>query len=151
MSMLAPDVQSTVSRTKPSFRDEVDINKIVARARQGQAVTHVGRGTPAFMDVSEVSDYKGALDMIRNADAFFQRLPAKVRAEFGNDPALFLDEVDTTEGRARFERAGLLPKIRPIVPVPSDSTVDAANPAGNPRRGDDGRFIPDVFPRGGTS
>lgn len=117
MSMLEKDFQSTVSRVKESFRDEVDINKIVARARAGQAITHVARGMPSFMDVSEVGDYKGALDMIRNADAFFARLPAKIREEFDNDPALFLDEVDSVEGRARFERAGLLEPIPARVPV----------------------------------
>jgi len=118
MSMLEQDVQSSVSRVKQSFRDEVDINKIVARARSGQAVTHLAKNSPVFMDVSEVGDYKSALDMIRNADAFFAALPAKVREAFGNDPAEFLDAVDTVEGRAKFEAAGLIPPLpAPVAPV----------------------------------
>lgn len=143
MSFIKEPVEySGESMTKQSFREEVDINRIVARARQGQAVTHMARGTPLYIDVSEVGDYKGALDMVRNADAFFQQLPAKVRLEFENDPALFLDSVDTVEGRARLERAGLVPPIPVSVPVPQarnergefakdsnkDGVADAATP-----------------------
>lgn len=116
MSMLEKDFQSDVSRTKQSFRDEVDINQIVAKARQGQVIAHVARGVPTYADVSEVGDYKGALDMVRNADAFFQRLPAKVRAEFGNDPAEFLDAMEGP-GRAKLEELGLVPKTPSHVPV----------------------------------
>jgi len=128
MAMLEPKVESSVSRTKQSMRDEVDINVIVARARKGHAITHVARGMPAFMDVSEVGDYKSALDMLRAADAFFEALPAKVRESFDNDPAIFLDSVDTVEGRARLEKAGLIPPIPVAVPVPEGGLPDAGRP-----------------------
>lgn len=142
MMMDDPKVYSGVSRTKESFREEVDINRIVANARRGQAVTHLQKAQPMFTDVSEVGDYKSALDMIRNADAFFQMLPAKARAEFNNDPAEFLDAVDTVDGRARLEAAGLVPPIPVKVPVPQarnergefakdsnkDGVADAATP-----------------------
>lgn len=123
MSFITEPVRySNVGRTKQSMREECDINMIVAKARRGQAITHVRENAPTFMDVSEVSDYKGALDMIRNADRFFAHLPSKVRAEFGNDPAQFLDLVDTVEGRARLERAGLVPPVKeapaPVAPEP---------------------------------
>lgn len=111
------DPKDWVSRTKQSFRAEVDINQIIARARQGQAVTHVARNLPSYMDVSEVGDYKSALDMLRSTDAFFAKLPAKVRFAFDNDPALFLDSMDTVEGRARLEAAGLVEPLPATVPV----------------------------------
>lgn len=117
MSMLAKKVESTLARTKQSFREEVDINNIVAKARKGQAITHVAKGVPRFIDVSEVTDYKSALDMLRNTDAFFQRLPSALRREFDNDPSVFLDAMDTDEGRAKLEALGA-PKIPAVVPVP---------------------------------
>lgn len=112
MSMLGPDVHSSESRTKQAMREECDINLIVARAQRGQAVTHVKENAPAFMDVSEVGDYKSALDMLRATDVFFARLPAKVRFAFANDPAVFLDSMDTVEGRARMVEAGLVPPTK---------------------------------------
>lgn len=110
MSMLRPDVQSEVSRTKQSFRAESDINAIVAKAKAGGAVTHLARNVPTYKDVSEVGDYKGALDMLRRTDAFFAALPSKIRLGFDNDPAVFLDAMDTTEGRAKLEELGMIPK-----------------------------------------
>jgi len=120
MSMLEAVKYSGKSRTKPSFRDECDINKIVAKARSGHAVTHVRDAAPVFMDVSEVGDYKSALDMLRSTDRFFAGLPSGVRKAFDNDPAKFLDELDTTEGRAKLELAGLVPptKEAPTPPAP---------------------------------
>lgn len=123
--MMKRDVLSTVSRTKQSFREESDINKIVARARSGAAVTHMARGIPRYMDVSEVGDYKGALDMLRSMDAFFAKLPAKVRLAFGNDPAELLDAVETTEGRRKLEELGLVSKIPDAVPFEETVTRNA--------------------------
>lgn len=117
MSMLKVVFPRLPGRTKQSFREEVDINKIVARSRAGQIVSHVARGVPTYQDVSDVGDYKGALDMVRNADAFFQKLPAKVRAAFGNDPAAFLDATESNEGRAKLVELGLAKPIPSSVPV----------------------------------
>lgn len=117
MSMLPKVEYSSVSVTKQSMRDECDINVIVARARKGQAITHVNGRIPSFQDVSEVGDYKGALDMLRSADAFFAALPSKVRLGFGNDPAAFLDAVGTPEGRSKLEDAGLIPPVPVVDPA----------------------------------
>lgn len=115
--MLPKDFQSDVGRTKQSFRDEVDINQIVARARAGQAVTHLAGKVPQYMDVSDVGDYKSALDMLRSADRFFEGLPSRIRLGFDNDPAKFLDAMETPEGRGVLEELGLVPKLPKSVPV----------------------------------
>lgn len=117
MSVTPKVVQSMESMTKQSFRDECDINEIVRRGRQGAVVAHVARGVPSYMDVSEVGDYKSALDMLRSTDAFFQGLPAVVRKAFDNDPAEFLDAMDTDSGRLKLEELGLVPKRPEHVPV----------------------------------
>jgi len=119
MSFMAdPVAYSDESRTKQSMRDECDINKIVAKARHGQAVTHLARGVPSYADFSDVGDYKTALDRLRAADAFFAELPSAVRKAFQNDPAAFLEGVETPEGRKVLEDAGLLRPIPAVVPVP---------------------------------
>lgn len=129
MSMLARVRLSGVARTKQSMRDECDINGIVSRARMGGAIAHVARGVPTYMDVSEVTDYKSALDMLRKTDEFFQALPAKVRRAFNNDPAEFLDGMDTVEGRAKLEEAGLVP---PATRAPVASPETATPPGETP-------------------
>lgn len=79
-------------RAKQSQKDEADMAHILSRFRKSGMISHVNRRTGEFVDVSEVGDYRTALENVRKADAFFRGLPAKVRAHFGNDPARFLDE-----------------------------------------------------------
>lgn len=79
-------------RTKQEFKDECDVNNIVKRYVKDGFLAHVARGVPRFVDVSEVGDFRQAVDQVRAATAFFEGLPAKVRDRFGNDPVKFIDE-----------------------------------------------------------
>lgn len=83
---------SADGRTRPEFAAECDINNIVARYTRDGFVAHLNRGVPVFMDVSEVGDFKSAIEQVRAATDFFSKLPAKVRTKFGNDVARFIDE-----------------------------------------------------------
>lgn len=56
------------SMTKASPADELDINKIVDRARRGAGLPPSTR-QGAYADVSQVPDYKSALSLIRSAQA----------------------------------------------------------------------------------
>lgn len=80
------------SRTKQSEKAACDINNIVARYKTTGFVDHLNKRPAQFLDVSEVNDYRSALDQVTKANVFFMGLPAKVRARFDNDPARFLDE-----------------------------------------------------------
>lgn len=48
--------QTTPSLTKQSFKDECDINQIVAKFEKTGLVNHLARGVPQFADVSEMGD-----------------------------------------------------------------------------------------------
>lgn len=99
---LRVDCSVEPTRTKQSFKDECDINKIMAKYRKGQVVTHLARGTPRFADVSELTDYRSAIHAVRDGDRFFEGLPADVREAFRNDPAEFVDAM--TSGGMTDER-----------------------------------------------
>lgn len=74
------------SRTKQSFKEEVDINTIVKRfGLTGQLPENVR--VPVSADyVDAVSDYQTAMNIVRSAQEEFMRLPSAVRERFGNDP-----------------------------------------------------------------
>lgn len=78
--------------TKQEFKEECDVNTIVRRFVRDGFLSHVARGQPQYVDVSDLSDYRTAIEQVRAASEFFAGLPAKVRARFGNDPARYLDE-----------------------------------------------------------
>lgn len=135
-------------RAIQSEKDSTDINSILRRYDATGMISHVARGVPTYMDVSEVGDYRTAMEHLRATESFFMGLPAKVREKFGNDPVEFIDAVSglqkhDVESWLADEAAELEAK-KPVV------QVDLANPQGVPRRGPDGRFIEDEPPAGGT-
>lgn len=78
-------------KTKQEFKDECDVELIVARFKRTGMVDHLQRGVPQFMDVSEVGTYRELVERMREAEAYFLGLPAEVRARFENDPARYVE------------------------------------------------------------
>jgi len=91
MGMQLKEKRDFRDRTKQAPKDECDINNILLRYKRSGLVSHLAKGVPTYMDVSEVGDYKGAMDHLRATEKFFAGLPAKIRERFDNDPVAFLD------------------------------------------------------------
>lgn len=85
-----PHVNEEPSLTHQSFKDEVDVNNILKRhfdARKPLPAVSLEH----FADVSELTDYRDALENVRKVEGIFQTLPADTREFFRNDAAQFLD------------------------------------------------------------
>ena len=97
---------------KQSFKDECDINNIMAKYRKTGLVSHVQRNQGRFVDVSEVgSSYQEAIHRVRSANEFFMGLPAEVRQRFKNDASAFLDWIADPANRKEVEEYGLEPLV----------------------------------------
>lgn len=110
MSMVTdyvPEKNGDVSRTKQSFKDSCDIHQIIKRFERTGLMDHVSKAIPRFLDVSEVSDYKSALDQVKAAETYFMGLPAKVREVFDNDATTFLAAYDGGLDEAQLKALGL--------------------------------------------
>lgn len=105
------------SMTKQSFVDECDINQIIDRARNGGSVDHLNARVPVYADVSNIPDYRSALDVVREADASFMALDAKVRERFANDPGRLLDFLKDPQNYDEGVKLGLLTPKKPVAPV----------------------------------
>ncbi len=111
---------------KQSFKEECDINTILARHRSGAFVSHVNANQGRFADVSGISDYREMIDRVRSANAFFMGLPAKVRERFQNDPAEFLDFIADPRNADELSELGLTPTLEeapgppPAPPAPPE-------------------------------
>lgn len=79
-------------RTKGSFKEECDINKIIARAKKSGMLPPSAK-VPVYGDFADVPSYQAALDLVIQAEAAFAALPADVRAECFNSPQVFLEKV----------------------------------------------------------
>ena len=84
------------SATLQSFKDDADINCIIARYENTGVLVDptvpVSR-TPDYGDFSEMPDFQTAQNVIVAANNAFNALSSKIRERFGNDPAAFFDFV----------------------------------------------------------
>lgn len=103
------------SLTQQSFRDECDINVLVARFGLGAPLPQ-GLVAPVFGDFSGVDDYQSALNSIMAADEKFMMMPAAVRSRFGNDPQQFVEFCSDDRNLEEAVKLGLvLPQVAELV------------------------------------
>lgn len=92
--------------TQQNFKEECDVNNIMARYTSTGAISHVARKLPQFADVGEESFHE-AMNLVVGAQGMFMELPASVRARFGNDPGSFLDFVQDPANASELAQMGL--------------------------------------------
>jgi phage internal scaffolding protein len=75
---------------KQSFRAECDVNNIVKsfNPRTGE-FSHMALKAPIFGDTTGM-DFREMMELMVEAQASFEQLPAETRARFGNDPQTFV-------------------------------------------------------------
>lgn len=120
------------SLTQQHFRDECDINHIMARYREtGFLVNPMQRATakPQFGDFSTVSDFMTAQNTIAQARENFDALPSNIRERFGNNPASMLAFLENESNYEEAVKLGLVEK-RPEPASPSDQPAPPVSAAG---------------------
>lgn len=85
------------NRTKQGFADSTDINKLLARAQKGEAITHLAKYGAMYGDFSDIGDLMEAHEKLQRGTAIFRDLPGEVRREFDNDPGKFFRYVNDPE------------------------------------------------------
>lgn len=131
------DCSRDVPRTKQSFRDECDINVVMARfeATGVLDMALVSRRQAAFGNFAEGVDFLEANLRLLEAREAFGSLPAKVRDRFLNDPARLLDFLSDESNRKEAEELGLISK-------PVEAGAEGVQPAGSPAAASAGKPAP---------
>ena len=104
--------EGCVSKTKQSFSNDCDINKIMAKAiKTGMLVDSVGISSrqAIFADVADIGDYRVVMDKIVKANEAFEQLSAEIKNRFNNDPALLVDFMKDSGNLEEACKLGLLP------------------------------------------
>jgi len=112
---------SGVSKTKQSFKDECDINRIMARYAATGTLDFVNRREAQFLDVSDI-DFQNAMQIVTQSREAFMTLPSAVRDRFANDPAQILAFLADESNREEAIKLGLVTK-------PLDAPAPVADPA----------------------
>ncbi len=80
-------------RTKQSFRDECDIQKIMARADRVGTISHLQKYEGTYSDFSDF-DFHEQMGKLTRGREIFDELPAEIRQEFAQSPAKFFAYVN---------------------------------------------------------
>lgn len=121
------------SRTKQSFKDECDVNRIVARFQATGQLPNINQLPPQYLDVTEL-DFQAHQTFIAEAQSMFSELPSALRSKFENSPAKFLDFCSNEKNRPELAELGLLrPIAEPVIPMPTPNLSTAQNGSNPPK------------------
>lgn len=110
-----------------SAEEESNINTIVRKfGLTGELPGQVAM--PTTGEFHDIPDFHTAMNLIRKTTEEFLKVPAEVRARFGNDPQAFMNFVEDDSNRDEARRLGLLKPES--APVPASGTPDAGAAAG---------------------
>lgn len=131
-------------RTHDAFKDQCDINKILEKAQQTGAVSHLSKYKETYGDYSDY-DFFTHERMLREGNAIFSDLPSEMRKEFNNNPQEFFDFVNKPDNADRLhvlfpklaEPGKYFPDVSPSSPpgalkAPPEQQPEAAKPASAP-------------------
>ncbi len=90
---LVPKLVYDDGRTKQSFKDETDINKIMQRFSVTGTISHLAKWKGVYADFSDFDFMEQEQKLTRGAEIFAE-LPAEIRREFGQSAAAFFAYVN---------------------------------------------------------
>jgi len=117
---LVQPIGSEPSKTKQEFKDDCDINRILAKYQRTGALSHYAKYAATYGDFSSC-DYQTAQNTILRAEKMFAELPSSIRNLVAT-PNGFLDFVQNPANAEKMRELGLTnTPSSPIVPPPADS------------------------------
>lgn len=110
------DCSNDPALTKQEFRDDCDVNVIIARClKTGLPLPSQVVG-PLFADVSEVGSYTDCVRRVKAAEDSFMNLPASIRTEFRNEPSLLIAFLADPANLPKAMDLGLVDRPKAVVP-----------------------------------
>ncbi len=113
------------SKTKQSFKDESNIDKIIAKYQKTGVINFRSQYAQQYGEMN-VQDYKTSLDIIRKSESMFQELPSTLRDRFENSPEEFLEFVQDKKTIRKMFDLGLTSDRPPVEtePLPTKQDLD---------------------------
>ncbi|AXH74085.1 MAG: internal scaffolding protein [Microviridae sp.] len=93
--------------TKQEFKDECDINVIMAQYQSTGQIPILNEVAPQYLDCSDF-DFRASMEYIAEAKSLFMEMPSRIRNRFDNDPASFLEFCSQEKNRPEMVEMGLL-------------------------------------------
>ncbi len=114
-------------RTKQSFKDECDINQIMAKYQKTGALAHVNQHGAEY-GFATSDDFATSMRIVTQAQEMFDGLPSTIRTRFANDPAQFLDFVQDANNKDQMVDMGLIDKVTEEDPTKAPNNTPEPTP-----------------------
>lgn len=104
------------TKTIQSHAEDADINNIVRNfGITGRLPENVR--VPDFGDFDVVTDYRQAIEAVREAEKSFMSMPSELRDRLGNNPQRFLEYCANPENHDEMRKFGLMVPKPPETPA----------------------------------
>ena len=134
-------------RTKQSFKDSTDINKILARAARGESISHLQRHGAAYGDFSDIDDLLDAHAKLARGREIFEELPSEVRREFDQDVSKFFKYVNDPRNKDQLHK--VLPALaEPGTQLTRPGSLNTGSNAPDPAERPDAEASSESVPEG---
>lgn len=97
------------TKTQQQFKQDCDINRIVAQYAKGVMPIGNAHQPLSTEDFYAVTDFQSAMNAVRRGTEAFNGLTSALRAQFNNDPQLFVDFVTNPDNIEAVRDLGLAP------------------------------------------
>ena len=104
------------TKTEQSHKSEVDINNIVAK-HGTELISKVAALQQFTYDDVTGNDFQESMNAILKAKESFTLVPSKIRREFDNDPAIFMDFIHNPDNKDQLVQWGLMNPEQVIQPM----------------------------------
>lgn len=122
--------EGQTSRTKQSFKDEVDINKRIARYMRTGYLSDplkVSQRQAFFADVTGAEDFQAMQNRVLAIRDKFMELPSELRLKFNNDPKYLLEYLSNPANMEEAIEIGLLKDTKATERHVQNGSDDVAN------------------------
>lgn len=117
--------------TKQSFKDECDINTLMARYQSTGEIPVINQLAPQYLDVTQGFDFVEMQHQVLEAQYLFNQLPSTLRSRFANNPAEFIAYCQDEANLPEMKKLGLLKDIS-MSALPGTPGSPNVSPSGNP-------------------
>lgn len=128
-------INNEPSMTEQAPAADADINIIMQKySKTGQMPRLIGE--PMYGDFTATITYGDAVLAVRAAEESFLQIPAKVRAQFGNDPGEFIKFATNPENAEELRKLGLTkPTPPPTIEEQTLAAIRDLKPQEKPNNG----------------
>lgn len=95
------------SITQENFQDECNINLIMKKFEKHGIIDHLNKHQGDYGDFIGYPEYHESMNQVILASEMFMSIPSSIRADFGNDPSLFLQFAQNPENIDKMVEYGL--------------------------------------------